>query len=743
MKRGPPATQFVDSDDDGDDAAPPRQPQPHSGQADMSPAIASSATAPADEPAAEAAEKPDAGSATANLPSSSPAKKLRPHPALDDSDDEDDTGLAENLTCSICRGLLHTATSVIPCLHSFCAGCVSVWMDKQHTCPQCRTPVTHLTRNHQLQTLADAYAAKLNPKLLRSAEDLADLDSKSKVPAGAMVDVKKVFTGAAAGVDIFDEDNEDAEDEEAEEGDDDDEDDGKCPHCPPNAAPDGFSCDENNPQHQHCSRCYRHMPMRFLENQQCKFCRLQFCDAYFAPAGATSGGCAANYGHFQKLKGAFGGKCFTFTGIPDLAFNNNAYERRVLTEIFNTNGIPINSIFTTILENIESGNEQMSTKTSFMPTSESDVEIRGEDYSCFTCAQKIFGEFCFLYRSKYLDAGLLPEAVKKRQDCWPGFIFSYPVDESSSPELPQDFVFCPSMFFSPIPGDLNFISTSSADDALFKSIDNTHGTDYGHDHCYDHLFLEDQLQPQQQIYRHDLKLQGLESNLDAPVVALQQSFEDMAGLLDCSLFGFDEFDGAIMQMTTCNDDPDSTAAATATVSSAASRSSSPSSTEVTVARRMSLPVSVPYPALNGTFDATETTEATAPASAEDVCALAATAVRHQRNKPKGSRRRCYSANASTPAKAPAREAVGRPSASPTLTTAPATPTPPAAVADSRVRAYECATCLNRFLRRQDLFRHEATHSRSRIYVCPRKCGSSFARSDALTRHVRGSKTCTD
>ncbi|KAJ3090368.1 hypothetical protein HK100_007471, partial [Physocladia obscura] len=56
--------------------------------------------------------------------------------------------------------------------------------------------------------------------------------------------------------------------------------------------------------------------------------------------------------------------------------------------------------------------------------------------------------------------------------------------------------------------------------------------------------------------------------------------------------------------------------------------------------------------------------------------------------------------------------------------------------DTRTRQYECATCHNRFLRRQDLFRHESTHSNARNFLCGFGCGAAFGRSDGATRHMR-------
>ncbi|KAI9331368.1 hypothetical protein BDR26DRAFT_870411 [Obelidium mucronatum] len=70
------------------------------------------------------------------------------------------------------------------------------------------------------------------------------------------------------------------------------------------------------------------------------------------------------------------------------------------------------------------------------------------------------------------------------------------------------------------------------------------------------------------------------------------------------------------------------------------------------------------------------------------------------------------------------------------------PSPPSSASssnDDRLRKYECATCHKRFLRNQDLYRHEATHSKVKTFACQFGCGSAFTRSDALTRHMKGKR----
>ncbi|KAJ3022199.1 UNVERIFIED_CONTAM: hypothetical protein HDU68_009259 [Siphonaria sp. JEL0065] len=60
----------------------------------------------------------------------------------------------------------------------------------------------------------------------------------------------------------------------------------------------------------------------------------------------------------------------------------------------------------------------------------------------------------------------------------------------------------------------------------------------------------------------------------------------------------------------------------------------------------------------------------------------------------------------------------------------------------RERNFLCSVCGNSFLRKQDMQRHEATHSTVKQFVCPLKgCGFAFVRRDALSRHIKSRRCC--
>ncbi|XP_015697791.1 uncharacterized protein LOC102720372 isoform X6 [Oryza brachyantha] len=96
----------------------------------------------------------------------------------------------ENAKCSICLTLWHDVVTVAPCLHNFCNGCFSEWLrrssansrDKSQSaaCPQCRTAVQSVGRNHFLHNIEEAILQAFS-SLQRSDEEIALLESYASV----------------------------------------------------------------------------------------------------------------------------------------------------------------------------------------------------------------------------------------------------------------------------------------------------------------------------------------------------------------------------------------------------------------------------------------------------------------------------------------------------------------------------------------------------------------------------------
>ena len=89
-------------------------------------------------------------------------------------------GLEDSLMCSICNDIMHDCISLQPCLHSYCSGCYSEWMDMSDDCPICRVKVTRISKSHMLNNLIETFL-KNNPDMRRPEADIRDLDSKNKI----------------------------------------------------------------------------------------------------------------------------------------------------------------------------------------------------------------------------------------------------------------------------------------------------------------------------------------------------------------------------------------------------------------------------------------------------------------------------------------------------------------------------------------------------------------------------------
>ena len=93
----------------------------------------------------------------------------------------DDNGFENNILCSICAEIFHQPVSLLPCLHVFCAGCISQWITKNHSrCPLCRTNSEALCKNEVLQLDCESFLVR-NPTRARPLAETHFLDDSNIV----------------------------------------------------------------------------------------------------------------------------------------------------------------------------------------------------------------------------------------------------------------------------------------------------------------------------------------------------------------------------------------------------------------------------------------------------------------------------------------------------------------------------------------------------------------------------------
>ncbi|GFN96604.1 E3 ubiquitin-protein ligase chfr-like [Plakobranchus ocellatus] len=136
--------------------------------------------------------------------------------------------IAETLVCIICHELLHDCISLQPCMHSFCSGCYSEWMELSQECPSCRLKVERINKNHIINNLVEAYL-KVNPDKKRPDEDIQLLETKNKITRDMLYPSNKVTsslegsdtlyeTGSSENNDDHDDENEDNSDDSGDGG---------------------------------------------------------------------------------------------------------------------------------------------------------------------------------------------------------------------------------------------------------------------------------------------------------------------------------------------------------------------------------------------------------------------------------------------------------------------------------------------------------------------------------------------
>ncbi|KAL5203603.1 hypothetical protein ABZP36_008474 [Zizania latifolia] len=190
----------------------------------------------------------------------------------------------ENAKCSICLNLWHDVVTVAPCLHNFCNGCFSEWLrrssasshDKSQSaaCPQCRTAVQSVGRNHFLHNIEEAILQSFS-SLQRSDEEIALLESYASVKSNIILGTQKTQSRKHRLPRASDEDNHTNQGSLL------------CPQC--GAEFGGFRC-SSGAAHLQCNGCRVMMPSRPNTSipQKCLGCDRAFCGAYWCSQGVSS-----------------------------------------------------------------------------------------------------------------------------------------------------------------------------------------------------------------------------------------------------------------------------------------------------------------------------------------------------------------------------------------------------------------------------------------------------------------------
>ncbi|RNF03756.1 zinc finger family protein [Trypanosoma rangeli] len=325
--------------------------------------------------------------------------------------------LQEELTCPVCKGLYVRPCSILPCLHVFCAGCVSRWIDAgNRKCIQCRSEVWEVRPTHKLQSCVEELL-KTNPELSRTSDELAELVAFDTIPPrGRVVKKRRRYSE-----DRSDDDDYSSLDSTSES------DDGanigqgsmlsydasghghtrsigRCQQCRRASREDGFRCRPDG-LHLHCPMCYRSFPHRPLcpRPQCCQLCGASYCNLYYQ----REGGCPANRGGLTRLR-----QCPPRSTLPQKCFGGNAVEQNIISRYLSAKGITLETVWKECLEKMEAG-EWVPDITCV------NGQLTVDSPLCEECINSIFASLLFHYR-RAVPNYELPESVTDRPSCWYG-----------------------------------------------------------------------------------------------------------------------------------------------------------------------------------------------------------------------------------------------------------------------------------------------------------------------------------
>ncbi|KAF0895781.1 hypothetical protein E2562_016514 [Oryza meyeriana var. granulata] len=242
----------------------------------------------------------------------------------------------ENAKCSICLNLWHDVVTVAPCLHNFCNGCFSEWLrrssansrDKSQSaaCPQCRTAVQSVGRNHFLHNIEEAILQAFS-SLQRSDEEIALLESYASVKTNIVLGKQRNQSRKRR----FPRSNDEVNHTNHA--------DFLCPQC--GAEFGGFRCSPGAP-HLPCNGCGGMMPARPDTSipQKCFGCDRTFCGAYWFSQGVSSSqhNLICDQETFKMISQRH------ISSVPDTVHGGNQYEKDITERCIQQSGKTLQAI---------------------------------------------------------------------------------------------------------------------------------------------------------------------------------------------------------------------------------------------------------------------------------------------------------------------------------------------------------------------------------------------------------------
>ncbi|KAL6595689.1 hypothetical protein ACP70R_048029 [Stipagrostis hirtigluma subsp. patula] len=283
----------------------------------------------------------------------------------------------ENAKCSICLNLWHDVVTVAPCLHNFCNGCFSEWLrrssansrDKNQSaaCPQCRTSVQSVGRNHFLHNIEEAILQAFS-SLQRSDEEIALLESYASVKSNIILGKQKSQSRKRP-----------------------------LPH----------SSDEINNPDLPCPQCRNE-----FAGFRCLGCDRAFCGAYWCSQGVNSSHCnlICNQETFRMISQRHTSR------LPDIVHGGNPYEKDITERCIQQSGKSLQAVISEWISKFD--NRELD--RSRLQLNNVDA-ITSRTYICNHCHNKFIDFLVYWFRVS-MPRTLLPPDAANRESCWYGFM---------------------------------------------------------------------------------------------------------------------------------------------------------------------------------------------------------------------------------------------------------------------------------------------------------------------------------
>ncbi|XP_078157520.1 RING/U-box superfamily protein [Carex rostrata] len=304
----------------------------------------------------------------------------------------------DDAKCSICLNIWHDVVTVAPCLHNFCNGCFSEWLRKSSNgsrdkapnlpCPQCRSIVHSVGKNHYLQNIENAILKSFS-SLKRSDEEIALLNSYASVKSTLVLGQKK-NPRKRPFIALNDESNNP---------------DVPCPQC--GTEMDGFRCNAGI-THLQCQECGGLMPSRPTIGvpQHCTGCSRVLCGAYWHAQGLDSN----QYNLICQPATLKPISERTISRIPDSVHESNPFEREITERCIQNSGKTLQALISDWIAKFD--NKEMDREILQL---HNHGTITSNTHLCNSCYDKFVDFLLYWYRVS------LPRP-RDRENCWYGYL---------------------------------------------------------------------------------------------------------------------------------------------------------------------------------------------------------------------------------------------------------------------------------------------------------------------------------